>query len=83
MTINLYKAIDVLSLENGELKIKLVAADKEIGELKLEVQRLEGGILELSVKMENLVNENARLVFVTNHRVEAMEDLKHSSLKKE
>ena len=76
MTNELYKAIDVLTLENGELKIKLVAANKELVELKLEVQRLEGGVITLTVKMEDLVTENARLVLVTNHRVEAMEHLK-------
>jgi hypothetical protein len=82
MTNELCKAIDVLSLENGELKIKLFAAEKELGALKVEVKRLENGVLELSVQLEDLINENARLVMVTNHRVETMEHLKRNHLKK-
>jgi predicted nucleic acid-binding Zn-ribbon protein len=83
MTNELYKAIDVLTLENGELKIQLFAAEKELGALKVEVKRLEDGALELSVKLEDLTNENARLVMVTNHRVETMEHLKRNPLRKD
>jgi hypothetical protein len=78
----LYDTFDLLAIENGELRLKLLAANDEIGNLKLEVKRLEDGSLELSIKLEDIAIEKARMVMVTKHRVEAIEHVKRNIVKK-
>ena len=54
------------------LTLKLETADAIITSLKLEVTQLGKRNLELSVGLENVLTENARLCMVTNHRVESL-----------
>lgn len=61
--------LDDLVNENAGLIIKLQLADTEIGNLKLEVERLEDGQLTLKMKLEESDNEIGRLNMKLKHQV--------------
>lgn len=78
MTNILYQSIDDLVQDNAGLTIKLQLAKTEIGSLKLEIERLEGGHLALTVKLQDANNEVARMGMVLKHQVKDLESIRRS-----
>lgn len=60
--------IDELIKENETLKIDLEHADKKIGELTVQLIRLENGQLELVAKLEHANSEISRLEMILPHQ---------------
>jgi len=76
MSNDFYPSIAELSRKIEALTLKLESADAIIASLKLAVTQLGNRNIELTVGLENVLAENARLCMVTNHRVESLQSIR-------
>jgi len=67
--------IEEIVKNNGELTIKLQAAETEIGQLTLAIDQLKDGHLLLTVKLEDANNEIGRLGMVLKHQLKDRESI--------
>jgi len=72
MSHDFYPSVAELTRRIEALTLKLESADTAIASLKSEVTQLGNRNIELTVGLENVLTENARLCMVTNHRVESL-----------
>ena len=63
--------IEDLGKDNAALTLRLKFAESEIGRLKVEIERLANGMVELVVKVEESDNEVGRLGIVLLHPVDS------------
>ena len=71
-----YPSVAELTRKIEALTLKLETADTAIASLKSEVAQLGNRNIELTVGLENVLSENARLCMVTNHRVESLKSFR-------
>jgi hypothetical protein len=71
-----YPSVAELARKIEALTLKLESSDATITSLKLELSELSNRNIELTVALENVLTENARLCMVTNHRVESLKIIK-------
>ena len=62
-------AIEDLEQKNKELIIQLHDSEVAVASLNVEVTRLENGMLELTVKLNDAADEIGRLTMVVKHKV--------------
>jgi len=76
MSNDFYPSVAELTRRIESLTLKLESADTTIASLKSEVKQLGNRNIELTVGLENVLTENARLCMVTNHRVESLNSIR-------